>query len=502
MNKFVAHASVRIKGTEHIYEPVFCSDTECDKRYVIHMHCPFCVRTESFIDPVILKAHYRVKHVDKGIEYGGLKIVRCCDHCDIVGSIKGSKEIKGAHWHCYRCRNGFNRRDEAQKHYRTHFRTPETTFQIHIPQDVNQVFVASTPSSDLATQSGQEPPMSSVNMDRVDGVVVANDDRCLQVSVAANETVGTTATADLPVVMVLPPSSNSVASVVRLNSGQEVSAAIFTLKNEIAAGSLSETWSPQESNLSLEIGDKQQLVQNNKLSGAQLQIRQLQLQVQKQAEEIETLKKREEELLNQLEVDLDDRLAELLERTKSDHEALLRQQLLNVRAEYLRHLAPSPNTTPSRNHHAVAQPMFILNGSTGQPFQIIQAAKLHPSSLSRRFTPFTSGTELLSGILPCHNGDVAEHNDDGDDDEEEKADQHLEENSGQDEIESETVQNYIVDAGGISEYVNTEDGVRDNSDIQSEDVVCSLVAESVISVSRKRSTDLSESGILLKRERV
>lgn len=66
-----AHASVRIKGTEHIYEPVFCSDTECDKRYVIHMHCPFCVRTESFIDPVILKAHYRVKHVDKGIEYGG-----------------------------------------------------------------------------------------------------------------------------------------------------------------------------------------------------------------------------------------------------------------------------------------------------------------------------------------------------------------------------------------------------------------------------------------------
>lgn len=109
---------------------------------------------------------------------------------------------------------------------------------------------------------------------------------------------------------------------------------------------------------------------------------------------------------------------------------------------------------------------------------------------------------MLSGILPCHNGDVAEHNDDGDDDEEEKADQHLEENSGQDEIESETVQNYIVDAGGISEYVNAEDGVRDNSDIQSEDVVCSLVAESVIGVSRKRSTDLSESGILLKRERV
>ena len=34
--------------------------------------------------------------------FAGLKILRCCDHCDIVGTIKGSKEFKGAHWHCYR----------------------------------------------------------------------------------------------------------------------------------------------------------------------------------------------------------------------------------------------------------------------------------------------------------------------------------------------------------------------------------------------------------------
>ena len=33
-----------------------------------------------------------------------------------------------------RCRNGFNRRDEAIKHYRTHFRNPQTTFQIQIAQ--------------------------------------------------------------------------------------------------------------------------------------------------------------------------------------------------------------------------------------------------------------------------------------------------------------------------------------------------------------------------------
>jgi len=62
----------------------------------------------------------------------GLRIVRCCDRCDIVGSIKGAKEIRGAHWHCYRCRNGFTRRDEAIKHYHTHFRSPQTTYQIQI----------------------------------------------------------------------------------------------------------------------------------------------------------------------------------------------------------------------------------------------------------------------------------------------------------------------------------------------------------------------------------
>ena len=64
----------------------------------------------------------------------GLKILRCCDHCDIVGAIKGEKKFKGPHWHCYKCRNGFNRRDEAIKHYRTHFRNPQTTFQIQVAQ--------------------------------------------------------------------------------------------------------------------------------------------------------------------------------------------------------------------------------------------------------------------------------------------------------------------------------------------------------------------------------
>jgi hypothetical protein len=76
------------------------------------------------------------------IVFTGLKILRCCDHCDIVGIIKGEKKFKGAHWHCYKCRNGFNRRDEAVKHYKTHFRNPQTTFQIQIAQaGFNYVFL-------------------------------------------------------------------------------------------------------------------------------------------------------------------------------------------------------------------------------------------------------------------------------------------------------------------------------------------------------------------------
>ncbi|XP_030075621.1 uncharacterized protein LOC115480831 isoform X2 [Microcaecilia unicolor] len=138
MAAFVAHPSVRIKGTEHSYNPVLCQDEQCGATSKgKHMHCPFCSVSESYQDPVILRAHYRVKHVDKGLDFAGLKILRCCNHCEIVGTIKGEKKFKGAHWHCYRCRNGFNRRDEAVKHFKTHFRNPHTTFQIQITQDVN-----------------------------------------------------------------------------------------------------------------------------------------------------------------------------------------------------------------------------------------------------------------------------------------------------------------------------------------------------------------------------
>ena len=61
---------MRIKGSENNYIPTQCFDPICMDKSP-HMHCPFCVKTECYTDPVILKAHYRVKHVDKGIEFAG-----------------------------------------------------------------------------------------------------------------------------------------------------------------------------------------------------------------------------------------------------------------------------------------------------------------------------------------------------------------------------------------------------------------------------------------------
>ncbi|CAB1332628.1 unnamed protein product [Coregonus sp. 'balchen'] len=92
MSAFIAHPSVRIRGTEHTYNPVLCQDDNCSgKDKGTHTHCPFCTVAEAYQDPVILLAHYRIKHVDKGIDFAGLIVLRCCNHCEIVGTIKGEK---------------------------------------------------------------------------------------------------------------------------------------------------------------------------------------------------------------------------------------------------------------------------------------------------------------------------------------------------------------------------------------------------------------------------
>ncbi|CAN7993492.1 unnamed protein product [Ixodes hexagonus] len=136
--KLIAHPSVRVRGSENIFEPTVCTSVKCPPEKGLHFHCPFCGKGVIFKDARIVKAHYRVKHVDKGLCFAGLKMLRCSATCRMWGAIKGEKKFRGPHWHCYKCRNGFCRRDEAMKHYETHFKLPQTTFQINIVQDVNE----------------------------------------------------------------------------------------------------------------------------------------------------------------------------------------------------------------------------------------------------------------------------------------------------------------------------------------------------------------------------
>ncbi|XP_066303457.1 uncharacterized protein [Branchiostoma lanceolatum] len=196
------HPSVRLKGTELNYTPQSCIDQTCTNRNSVHYHCPLCTKVDSYGDPVILKAHFRVKHVDKSIEFAGLKVLRCCKSCEIVGVIKGEKRFKGAHWHCYRCRNGFNRRDEAVKHYKTHFRHPQTTFQIQIPNELidpepgDSLLEAGSATHALTTTTSQ---FSSIHPVLTEAVMttaqLTNDGKgesAVPNGVAANEIVATT----------------------------------------------------------------------------------------------------------------------------------------------------------------------------------------------------------------------------------------------------------------------------------------------------------------------
>ncbi|XP_018592244.1 uncharacterized protein LOC108925026 isoform X2 [Scleropages formosus] len=162
------------------------------------MHCPFCSVTEAYQDPVILQAHYRVKHVDKGIDFAGLKILRCCNHCEIVGTIKGEKKFKGAHWHCYRCRNGFNRRDEAIKHYKTHFRNPHTTFQIQVTQEVN--------NRQYYEQSAEAHPKAYGGL----AVGTVNGDGCTLGSMLAQTVINTSTSAET--LLTQAPKDSSVSN--------------------------------------------------------------------------------------------------------------------------------------------------------------------------------------------------------------------------------------------------------------------------------------------------
>lgn len=67
------YLSVRIKGIENNYNFVRCMDYRCQDSFV-YMYCFFCVKRDFYYDFVIFKVYFRVKYVDKGIDFVGLKV--------------------------------------------------------------------------------------------------------------------------------------------------------------------------------------------------------------------------------------------------------------------------------------------------------------------------------------------------------------------------------------------------------------------------------------------
>ncbi|XP_076434861.1 uncharacterized protein LOC143274817 [Babylonia areolata] len=380
---FVTHPSVRIKGSENVYSPVQCVDDLCPIG-APHMHCPFCVKTESYTDPVILKAHYRVKHVDKGIEFAGLKILRCCEHCDIVGVIKGEKKFKGAHWHCYRCRNGFNRRDEAIKHYKTHFRNPQTTFQISITQDLN---------SPVPYQQTQDPPrtttpQSTLHTTQPDSTEIIHPALTQAVSCIASpggattdQDIGGSTVAltngkihDGAVHVSIEAACNSV------DVTEEDEQAIIVIQEEqLEPSDLDPAFSTHIVNneVSVVSSDKEnrdkgggglaervRLLEQDKAL-LNKEIHRLRKQVEKLEETVRACRKREEELRGRLGNATERGMAEVLAKMEADHRSLLRQQL-----DFLQQVVSasrSPSTTST---------VLQLTDHNGQEIQVVSAASL------------------------------------------------------------------------------------------------------------------------------
>ncbi|XP_053376074.1 uncharacterized protein LOC123533369 [Mercenaria mercenaria] len=130
------HPSVRIKGTENDFTPVECFEADCAITD-LHMHCPFCPRTDSYSDVALLKAHYTKQHINKALEFSGLKILRCYDTCEVVTRHTDCKTFKGGHWHCYNCTSANGGRVECLDHFKRHLSAYACSFQIRVAKDVN-----------------------------------------------------------------------------------------------------------------------------------------------------------------------------------------------------------------------------------------------------------------------------------------------------------------------------------------------------------------------------
>ncbi|XP_043571565.1 uncharacterized protein zgc:193801 isoform X1 [Chiloscyllium plagiosum] len=351
MTAFITHPSVRVKGTEHNYNPVFCQDEKCSSNSKgSHMHCPFCSVTDAYQDPVILRAHYRVKHVDKGLDFAGLKILRCCNHCDIIGTIKEEKKFKGAHWHCYRCRNGFNRRDEAIKHYKTHFRNPHTTFQIQITQEVNsrQYYEQSaeahhkayggnhitsggtmdiTPFSPVVTEVAINTTTSTLTTGKNDTIVgqAAKDGNLTNgITADAKESMGSTSADDHQTLVLMDPDGEN---------GELVYSDTANLVVEQSDGILDQNLLIEKQLLELHQQNHQLRVEKAETE------RRLQMEIQQLKNQIAGLTEANWQMAEELKQykcsrDIENKINQMIEQMEMQHKELLQMQVELLRKEY------------------------------------------------------------------------------------------------------------------------------------------------------------------------
>ena len=113
------------------------------------------------------------------------------------------------------------------------------------------------------------------------------------------------------------------------------------------------------------------------------------LQVQVQSTELTAYQKREQDLLSQLSIPLDERIHELLVQLKADHEDLLHQQLAQLRRVYLAQL---PQVESS-----------ISGQTSGERLTITSVANTESSGQTTDLT--TSATQL---VIVTHDGSSSE----------------------------------------------------------------------------------------------
>lgn len=400
-NTFITHPSVRIKGTETNYVPVQCFEPLCKDKYP-HMHCPFCMKSETYSDPVILKAHYRVKHVDKGIEFAGLKVLRCCDQCDIVGIIKGEKKFKGAHWHCYKCKNGFNRRDEAIKHYKTHFRNPLTTFQIQIAQDINQPSNQGFENEEATT--GIQTQDFSVHQSLSESAYTHTVslpslhkglDFVAMPGVGAVETVGDTQT-----IMIIQE-DGSISSlqespiVTQVVSSSDVSSMLAESQSDPAQDAEDTMESEQMNDIEDQLLQRiAELEKENKEQ--ELEIVKLKKVIQSQTEKLATFKFLEQELHEQQHVPKFKTIQDLCVKLEVQHRELLKQQLAELKRAFAQSLVPQPNLIFLNSH--------TLNEDLGQ----VVISTAHSDDHSNSNAPIT----VALGFQKVRDQEVVENDSD------------------------------------------------------------------------------------------